>query len=93
MLNYLAKHADAAWLSIIASVTVLKSVGAFECEASVFVSCRFDTCEGDCIVEKLHFIHMALAAGVLHGDLADTGTFEPQPERTSQNGYADDFKP
>ena len=77
VLNYLAKHDDAAWLSIIASVAVLKSVGALECEASVFVSCRFDTCEGDCIVEKLHFIHMTLPAGVLYGDLADTGAFEP----------------
>ena len=77
LLNYLAKHDHAAWLSIIARVTVFKSVGAFECEAPVFVSCRFDTCEGDCIVEKLHFIHMTSAAGVLHRDLADTGTFEP----------------
>jgi hypothetical protein len=29
-LNLIAKHDDAAWLSIIASFTVLKSVGAFE---------------------------------------------------------------
>jgi hypothetical protein len=56
-LNFLAKHDDAAWLSIIASVTVLKSVGALEYEASVFVSCRFDIFEGDSIVEELHLIH------------------------------------
>jgi len=76
-LNFLAKHDDAAWLSIIASVTVLKSVGAFEYEASIFVSCRFDICEGDSIVEELHLIHMTLAAGARHRDLVDTGTVEP----------------
>lgn len=76
-LNFLAKHDDAAWLSIVASVTVLKSVGAFEYEASVFVSCWFDRCEGDSVVEELHLIHMTLAAGALHRDLVDTGTVEP----------------
>lgn len=76
-LNFLAKHDDPAWLSIIASVTVLKNVSAFEYEVSVFVSYRFDICEGDGIVEELHLIHMTLAAGALHRDLADTGTVEP----------------
>ena len=76
-LNFLAKHDDAAWLSIIASVTVLKTVGAFEYEASFFVSCRFDICEEDSIVEELKLIHLTLAAGALHRDLADTCTVEP----------------
>ena len=76
-LNFPAKHDDAAWLSIIAGVTVLKSVGAFEYEASVSVSCRFDIREDDSIVEELHLIHMTLAAGALHRDLVDTGTVEP----------------
>ena len=76
-LNFLAKHDDTAWLSIIASVTVLKSVGALEYQASVVVSRRFDICEGDSIVEELHLIHMTLAAGALHRDLVDTGTVEP----------------
>jgi hypothetical protein len=76
-LNFLAKHDDAAWLSIIASVTVLKSVGAFEHEVSIFVSSRFDICEGDSIVEELHLIHMTLSTGALHRDLVDMGTVEP----------------
>jgi hypothetical protein len=92
-LNHLAEHDDAAWLSIIASAAVFKSVSAFECEASVLVSCQLDVFEEDSTVEKLHLIQIALAAGPLHGDLVDSGTFEPQPEKTSQNGYADDFKP
>ena len=36
-LNFPAKHDDAAWLSIIASVTELKGVGASEYEVSVLV--------------------------------------------------------
>jgi hypothetical protein len=76
-LNFLAKHDDAAWLSIIASVTVLKSVGAFECETSVVVSCHFDICEGDSIVKELHLIRLTSASGALHRDLVDTGTVEP----------------
>ena len=76
-MNFLAKHDDAAWLSIIASVTVLKSVGASEYEASVFVSCRFDTCKGDSIVEELHLIHMTVPASALYRDLVDTGTVKP----------------
>jgi hypothetical protein len=76
-LNFQAKHDDASWLSIIAGVTVLKSVGALEYEASVFVSCRFDIREGDSIVEELHLNHMTLVAGALHRDLVDTGTVEP----------------
>lgn len=92
-LNHPAQHGDAAWLPIIARVTVLKGVGAFECEPSVFISCRFDACEGDGRVEELHFVHMALAARTIHGDLVNTGAFEPQPEKTTQKGDADDFKP
>lgn len=76
-MNFLAKHDDAAWLSIIASVTVLKSVGASEYEAPVFVSCWFDICEGDSIVEELHLIHTTVAASALHRDLVDTGTVKP----------------
>ncbi len=76
-LNYPTKHDDAAWLSIIASVAVLKSVGTFECEVPVLVTCQFDIGEGDSVVEELHPIEMALAASARHGDLADTGTFEP----------------
>ena len=76
-MNFLAKHDDADWLSIVASVTVLKSVGAFEYEASVIVSCRFDSCEGDSVVEELHLTHMTFSAGALHRDLVDTGTLEP----------------
>ncbi len=75
--NFPAKHDDAAWLTIIARVTVLKCVGAFEYEASIVVSCRFDICEGDSIVKELHLIHKTLAAGALHRDLVDTGTVEP----------------
>jgi hypothetical protein len=76
-MNFLPKHDDAAWLSIIASVTVLKSVGASEYEASVFVSCRFDICEGDSIVEELHLIQTTVAASALYRDLVDTGTVKP----------------
>jgi hypothetical protein len=76
-LNLLAEHDDAAWLSIIASVTVLKSVGASEYEVPVFVSCRFDIYEGDSIVEELHRVQMTLATGARYSDLVDTGTVEP----------------
>jgi hypothetical protein len=64
-----------------------------EYEASVFVSFRFDIREGDSIVEELHLIRTTLVAGALYRDLVDTGTVEPQPEKTSQNNYANDFKP
>lgn len=76
-LNHLAKHDDAARLSVIASVAVLKSVGALECEVPVFIACRFDSGEGNRRVEELHLFQIALAAGALYGDLMDSGTVEP----------------
>ena len=76
-LNHLAKHGDVAQLSIVACVTVLKRVGALQCEASALVACQPYFCEGNSIVEELHLIHLTLAARARHSDLPDTGTFEP----------------
>lgn len=76
-LNDPAKHDDVGRLSIVASVAVLKSVGTSECDVAVFVSCQLDRGERDSVVKKLHLMDMALAASTRHGDLADTGAFEP----------------
>lgn len=76
-LNDPAKHDDVAWLSIVSSVAVLKSVGTSECYVAVFVSCQSDSGEGDSVVEELNLMDMTLAASTRHRDLSDAGAFEP----------------
>lgn len=90
-LNCLAKHDD-AWLSIVSSVNARNRISAFESVAFVFVSSGIYFFEGDCVIEELPLIHLTLAAGALHGDLADTGTFESWPRKASKNDSHDDFK-
>jgi hypothetical protein len=92
-LDFLTKHDDAAQLPVVARVTVLKRVGAFECEAAVVVPGGSDVGKRNRIVKKLHLLCLTLAAGSPHGYFMDTGALKPQPEKTAQDGRADDFKP
>lgn len=61
-LHFLAEHDNAAWLPVVARVTVLEGVGALEYEASICVPLGPDACNGNRIVEELHAIAMAFPA-------------------------------